>query len=88
MKTLALMLALACCPGWLPAEEHKVIAVSEWSEPVENHDHFLRARVLVLEGRCVPTPGPMPRCSSMLKSKTPTAPGASRSEFTSTLRAA
>ena len=26
------------------AEESKVIAVSEWSKPVESHDRFLRAR--------------------------------------------
>jgi hypothetical protein len=33
------------------AEEHKIIAVSEWSKPVESHDRFLRARWLLLEGR-------------------------------------
>jgi len=56
MKTVAALLSVLV---WSQAarseghktEEHKVIAVSDWSEPVENHDHFLRARVLVLEGR-------------------------------------
>src|SRR6476620_10862891 len=33
------------------AEEHKTIAVSEWSKPVESHDRFLQARWLLLEGR-------------------------------------
>jgi hypothetical protein len=44
--------------GPAAAEEHKTIAVSEWSESVESHDRFLRARVLVLEGRSRAYAGP------------------------------
>ena len=40
------------------AEEHKVIAASDWSESVASHDRFLRARVLVLEGRSRAYAGP------------------------------
>ena len=40
------------------AEDPKVIAVSEWSKPVESHDRFLRARWLLLEGRSRAYAGP------------------------------
>jgi hypothetical protein len=58
LKPLALTLVLAMYPSWLAAEEHKAIAMSDWSEPVENHDRSLRARVLVLEGRSRAYAGP------------------------------
>ncbi len=58
MKPLALMLVLASYPCCIMAEEHKIIAVSDWSESVESHDRFLRARVLVLEGRSRAYAGP------------------------------
>jgi hypothetical protein len=40
------------------ADEHKVIAASDWSEAVESHDRLLRARVMVLEGRSRAYAGP------------------------------
>jgi hypothetical protein len=52
---LLLLLFVACCQA---AEEPKVIAVSEWSKPVESHDRFLRARWLLLEGRSRAYAGP------------------------------
>jgi hypothetical protein len=58
MRIFAYLLLLATYARSLAAEEHKVIAVSEWSEEVVNHDHFLRARVLVLEGRSRAYAGP------------------------------
>jgi hypothetical protein len=60
IKPVALMLALAAHSSCLAAEEHKVIAISDWSESVENHDRSLRARVLVLEGRSRAYAGPNP----------------------------
>jgi hypothetical protein len=45
---LSVLLWAACCVG---AEEHKLIAMSEWSKPVESHDRFLQARWLLMEGR-------------------------------------
>src|SRR4029078_11900224 len=58
IKSQALMLVLAAYPCCMLAEEHKIIAVSDWSESVESHDRFLRARVLVLEGRSRAYAGP------------------------------
>src|SRR5687768_15003350 len=58
MKSLVLLMVLAAYPCCIVAEEHKVIAVGDWSESVESHDRFLRARVLVLEGRSRAYAGP------------------------------
>ena len=58
MKLLAFMLVFASYPCSIMAEEHKVIAASDWSESVESHDRSLRARVLVLEGRSRAYAGP------------------------------
>jgi hypothetical protein len=58
MKSLALLLVLASCPCCIMAEEHKAIAVSDWSKSVESHDRSLRARMLVLEGRSRAYAGP------------------------------
>ena len=52
------MLVFVSYPCCLVAEEHKVIAVSDWSESVVSHDRSLRARVLVLEGRSRAYAGP------------------------------
>jgi hypothetical protein len=58
MKTFAVVLVLATYSCSLSAEEHKTIAISDWSESVESHDRTLRARVLVLEGRSRAYAGP------------------------------
>jgi len=58
MKPFALLLMLASCRCCLAAEEHKTIAISDWSESVYSHDRSLRARVLVLEGRSRAYAGP------------------------------
>jgi hypothetical protein len=58
LKTLALILAMAACGSPLRAQEQRTLAESDWSERIESHDRFLRARVLVVEGRSRAYAGP------------------------------
>src|SRR5688572_599431 len=58
LRSIALLSVLACAGGNVAAEEHKLIAISEWSKPVESYDRFLQARWLLLEGRSRAYAGP------------------------------
>jgi hypothetical protein len=58
IKPLVFMLVFALYPCCIVADDHKVMAVSDWSESVVSHDRSLRARVLVLEGRSLAYAGP------------------------------
>jgi hypothetical protein len=54
VSVLAILYIVACsrcCGSGLAGGETNVIAASEWSEPVEQHDHSVRGRVIVCEGR-------------------------------------
>src|SRR5687767_3099116 len=51
LGSIALLSVLVLSTGYVGAEEHKLIAMSEWSKPVESHDRFLQARWLLMEGR-------------------------------------
>jgi hypothetical protein len=57
-RSIALFSVLVCAGGNVAADEHKLIAMSEWSKPVESHDRFLQARWLLLEGRSRAYAGP------------------------------
>ena len=57
LRSLAVLL-LFLFGSALPAEELKLIAMSEWSKPVESHDRFLQARWLLMEGRSRAYAGP------------------------------
>jgi hypothetical protein len=50
-----MLLSYRCCTV---TEEHKTIAVSDWSDSVYSNDRSLRARVVVLEGRSRAYAGP------------------------------
>lgn len=58
LRSIALLSVLVWTAGNVGAEEHKLIAMSEWSKPVESHDRFLQARWVLLEGRSRAFAGP------------------------------
>ena len=58
------------------AEEHKIIAVSEWSKPVESHDRFLRARCCSWKVAPEPMQDRGPRFCCMWKWRMRMEPGA------------
>jgi hypothetical protein len=58
LRLIALLSVLVCATGNVGAEEHKLIAMSEWSKPVESHDRFLQARWILQEGRSRAYAGP------------------------------
>jgi hypothetical protein len=58
LRSIVLLFVLICSTGYAGAEELKVIAMSEWSKPVESHDQVLQARWLLLEGRSRAYAGP------------------------------
>ncbi|MBC8065875.1 MAG: hypothetical protein H7Y17_13665, partial [Chlorobia bacterium] len=58
LRSIALLSVLVCSTGYVGAEEHKLIAMSEWSKPVESHDRFLQARWILQEGRSRAYAGP------------------------------
>lgn len=51
MRFAGWLLVLLFFARALSAEEPVLIAMSQWSKPVESHDRFLQARWLLLEGR-------------------------------------
>src|SRR5687768_6031985 len=58
LRSIALLSVLVCATSCDGAEEHKLIAMSEWAKPVESHDRCLQARWLLLEGRSRAYAGP------------------------------
>jgi hypothetical protein len=58
LRSIALLSLLVYAVGDVRAEDHRLIAISEWSKPVESHDRFLQARWLLLEGRSRAYAGP------------------------------
>jgi hypothetical protein len=58
LRSLALLCVVFCVACCARADEPKLIAMSEWSKPVESHDRFLQARWLLLEGRSRAYAGP------------------------------